>query len=743
MKTILSILMLMCLALPAQTPPATNSGAFPSFPDPPPRRRGTNVNRTAVPNLPAAGTVTQTDPAAATPVTIPTPTTPTPAPGEGVPAGSVATPGVVTPNVAAGSGAPAIAEEIMFPPKAINYTGADLGLILPKYSELINRSVLRSPAAEAPLKNTVFFVNHTPLTRSEAIQAYQAIFAMNGLAFVEVGEKFLRVVPTAEAVQQGQKPIVITRPEELPEMGQFVTYILQLKYVKPTEMGQILQPFQSGKFTGITAVEPQMLILRDFAENIKRMLEMVEKIDVGAPPEFESEVIPIMYAKAEEIAQALGALSGSGGSTATMGTRAAGGGPSGANTRPGMGNYNQNQGLGGIQSPNALGNTGTPSGGASFSDRINRIVNNAARMSATGSGEFQIIGPNKIVADVRSNSLMVFASRDDMRTIKKIIGQLDVVLAQVLIETVILDVNLGDSYNMGVSYLQKKPTESGKFRGVGALNNVGFLNEGSFSGATNAIGSGFSYLGSFGQDLDVTLTAIADDRSVKVIQRPQIMTSHATAGSIFVGSTVPYVSSTYYGGGFGGGPSSSYQQLRVGINLTVTPYINKDGLVVMQIDEAIDELGAPVAIQGVGDVPSTVSRTLSAEIAVHDRQTIVLGGFIRTSGSEGKSGIPILKDIPLLGMLFSNTTRSKDRSELLVLMRPTVLRTPELASTHTREIKKHLPGIRAAEQESAKDEARRVEAADRKLGPVPHENGTNQPAAGRDAQGFLPNPGQP
>lgn len=634
----------------------------------------------------------------------------------------------------------------MFQPKTINYVGADLGMILQKYSELINRSVLRSPAAEGPLKAAVFFVNQTPLTRSEAIQAYQAIFAMNGLAFVEVGEKFLRVVPTAEAPAQAQKPMIINHPDELPEMGQFVTYIVQLKHVKPSEVGQTLVPFQSGKFGGITAIEPQMLVLRDFAENIKRMLEMVEKVDVGVPSEFESEVIPIKFAKAEEIAQALSALSGSGGSTATMGQRSTGG-TSGVGTRPGLGGYNQNQ-PGGIQTPGTLGNTtGTPSSTGSFSDRINRIVSNAARMSASGAGEFQIIGPNKIVADVRSNSLMVFASREDMKTIKKIIGQLDVVLAQVLIETVIMDVSLSDSSDIGLSYLQKRPSTAGDFTGIGGINNVGFLNRNNFSALTNgaaALGSGFSYFGSFGQDLDVTLTAIAGNSSVKVIQKPRIMTSHATAGTIFIGSTVPYVSSTYYGGGFGGGPSSSYQQLRVGINLSVTPYINQDGLVVMQIDEAIDELGEPVPITGVGDVPSTVSRTLTAEVAVQDRETIVLGGFIRTSGSDGKSGVPFLKDIPLLGPLFSSTSKSRTRSELIVLMRPTVLRTPEIAAAHTANEKARLPGIRYAERESELDEEKRVKKANDILGTEGQSNGTAPAKPGgeptRDPQGFLPPP---
>ena len=387
--------------------------------------------------------------------------------------------------------------------------------------------------------------------------------------------------------------------------------------------------------------------------------------------------------------------------------------------------------------------SGTPSSTSSFSDRINQIISRAAKTS--GSGEFQIIGPNKIVADVRSNSLMVFASRPDMITIKKIINQLDVVLAQVLIETIILDVTLTDGQSLGLSYLQKTPTTAGKFTGIGAINNTGFLTDGAFSALTNGSGGlpgGFSYLSHFGNDLDVTLSAVASDSNVKVVQKPRIMTSHATAASVFIGSTVPYVSGTYYGGGYGGG-GNSYQQLRVGINLTVTPYINQDGLVVMKIEEAIDEISGSVAITGVGDVPTTTSRTLSAEVAVGDRETIVLGGFIRSSGTENKSGVPFLKDVPLLGPLFSSNSKNKTRNELLVLMRPTVLRTPAVAAAHTDVEKSRLPGIRQAEAESEADETRRVNKADKKLGTVPPATATTpqgQTPPARDKSGFLPVP---
>src|SRR5262249_48186027 len=130
------------------------------------------------------------------------------------------------------------------------------------------------------------------------------------------------------------------------------------------------------------------------------------------------------------------------------------------------------------------GTTGTsPFGGGalggnrttSFNDRLNQIVRRAAT-----SGEFQILGNNKIIADERTNSLLVFASKQDMDVIKDIVSKLDVVLAQVLIEAIVMEVTLDDTLNVGVSYLQRSQSRAGDFSGIGAIKNGTFLDKQNF-----------------------------------------------------------------------------------------------------------------------------------------------------------------------------------------------------------------------------------------------------------------------
>ena len=336
----------------------------------------------------------------------------------------------------------------------------------------------------------------------------------------------------------------------------------------------------------------------------------------------------------------------------------------------------------------------------------------------------QVFGQAKIIADQRSNALLVFATKSDMVNIKNVINQLDVLLAQVLIEAVILDVSLNKAFNFSVSAAQNPLiNNSQSLAGAGGFNNssgspfMQFLTNAttsSSSSATNfantlASGGSLSYFGNIGPTWDIAMSALQSDSTANVIQKPRIQTSQAKAATFFVGQTVPYVTGTYYGGGYSGGNSSQYSQLSVGVELDVTPFINPDGLVVMDINQEIDDISGYTLIDN-NKVPTTTKRTLSSEIAVRDQDTIILGGFVRDDKSKSKSGVPLLSDIPLLGNLFTSRSDTKDREELLVLMRPTVLKTPEAASHQTIKEEQRLPGISSAQAEQAEYERSLIDA---------------------------------
>jgi general secretion pathway protein D len=594
----------------------------------------------------------------------------------------------------------------------------------------------------------IILKTQTPLTKREAIQAFDSVLALNGISMLNMGDKFVKAVPVAQANQEGV-PFSKLESGMLPDLGQYVTHIIQLTNARPSEMVQVLQPFAKIPNSILPVDSSQILVLRDYTENVKRMLELIKQVDVAVPSEFVDEVIPIKYALASEIASALNALSsGGGGATVGGGTTGGtsgsrGGRAFGTGGPAGMGGMGSSGYRSGMNQPgmNPMGTTGTMGAGATgtggtFSDRLQQIIR-----KASVSGEIVVLGQTKIISDERTNSLLIYASREDMKTIKSIIEKLDVVLAQVLIESVIIEVSIGDTKDFGFSYLAP-PHGSGNYTGAGAiLNNANFRNPSDIiSGSTNAISGGFSYFGRWGNDLEFAVRAVATDNRAKIIQRPRIQTSHAVEANLFVGESRPYPTGTSYGGY--AGSYSSIQQLQIGVTLSVTPLINPDGLVVMDIHQTIESYNGFVKIDNIGEVPITTRKEAMAKVAVRDRDTIIVGGLIENSSSKSGSGVPYLMDIPLIGFFFRSTGAKANRNELIVLIRPTVLPTPEVAAITAMSEKHKMPGVRRAELEERDDEARRLKLVDEELRafePLPPTDSA-QPAPGGQPQTAAPAP---
>jgi general secretion pathway protein D len=206
----------------------------------------------------------------------------------------------------------------------------------------------------------------------------------------------------------------------------------------------------------------------------------------------------------------------------------------------------------------------------------------------------------------------------------------------------------------------------------------------------------------------VAINLIASDNRANIMQRPRIQTSHAVPGTFFIGDSVPYASTDYGGYGYGGVSGynrSSVQYLEVGTTLDVTPFITPDGLVVLDIVQEISSFDGFEQITTDTKGPKSSTKSASATLSIRDGDTILLGGYISESKSKTKSGVPVLKDIPLLGTLFRSKSTDNSRSELVILLHVTVLKTPADAGIQAQAEKSAT--IRAAEREFADDELKR------------------------------------
>ena len=658
-------------------------------------------------------------------------------------------------------GAP-LAMDVVIPMADLQLVNMPIEQFLKIYADYVNRTILRQSAL--PNLN-VTLEAQTPLTVEEAIQAMDSVLSLNGYTTIPVGEKFITFVPSANALQEGAAFSTITAAEELPEANQFITHISQLKHILPSEAVPMLTPMAKNP-AGIVALDvSKTLVLRDNSSNIKRMLELLQRIDIKPDEDFKLKVIPIRYGKVEEIYASMQELiTGSGG-----GARPS---SSSSRTSPNSRTSSTSRTSSSRVSPQQNRTSSASNNSSSFRSRLQSIVNRAS------GGDIQILENARIVPDYRSNSLIIFANDRDMAKIDEIVAQVDSILAQVLIEAIIVNVTLSDGMDTGVNILMNEAKGnnpqyiSGSINGGPSTINIpspsvpnnpgqgGFVAEGGGNGGANtvaeaagsAVGTfsstmlsgGFSYLSRYENGLDFAMSALAQNSSAKVMQTPRIQTSHAVPATFFNGEQVPYQGSSGYGGfnsgygGFNSGFNSGFggitQFLNVGITLDVTPYITPDDLVVMEIAQTISELEGFVDMgggqtDGAGmKAPQTTEREASSTISVKDGDTILLGGFIRSAKTDTESGVPFLKDVPLLGNLFKNNSKTSKRSELLVLIRPTILDTPEEAALMSQKERKRLPGVREAEAEFTEDERKRMQRVERKLGNRA-EGQTKKPAA--------------
>jgi general secretion pathway protein D len=763
--------------------PATNAApsfpAFPSFPEPPARRSQANPvppaeNATAAPAqnqgnlpLPAPGAAVIPGntppepvtglPGAAQPVPVPGAPgrTAIPMPGQAGATNLVSAEDQALLNTTPGGMPdpvnPALSADEVIPGGTLMLQGMPLDQYMDLYSLYSGRTILRPYALPAPQGLTL--KAQTDLTRREVVQAMDGVLALNQITMIPVGDKFVKAVPSSVADKEGME-ISTTPASQLPFAEQFLTRIVKLKTAKPSELAPTLQALSKTP-TAVTPIDSnQTLILRDYASNLRRMLEVIEKVDIMPESDFTLEVIPIKYGKVQDIYSTMNALiSGAGGGATTggaaattagagafgnrsgafggmgaggmggMGSRFGGmGNTGGTGSRYGSGSYGGNRygGSGGSYYPQEMPTEvtpqqvvpGQPSAGAAQSDfnrRLNQIVNRAA-----GTGEeVRILEGAQIVPDERANQLLIFANKRDMSMITNIVSKVDVMLAQVLIEAVILEVKVGDTMRLGVSAAQQPKQWGQDFSGAGAINN-GQL----FSSLTNfpaGSPSGFSYFGTIGDDFDVAITALASDSEINIVSRPRIQTSHAIPGSFFIGETVPYVTGSYDYGFVGSGVQSRsiINEKDVGLDLGVTPFITPEGMVVMEISQTFQQRGQDVIIDG-NPIPLVNTRAASAVLTVRNGDLIMLGGFISESKSKSKSGVPFLKDIPGLGVLFRSSNKSNDRTELIILMRATVLDTPEEAAFLAQRERLQLPGVRRAEREFEESETKRLKKVEKK-----------------------------
>jgi len=302
-------------------------------------------------------------------------------------------------------------------------------------------------------------------------------------------------------------------------------------------------------------------------------------------------------------------------------------------------------------------------------------------------------GNIKVIADTDNNSILVLASQEDYRSIEAAIRQLDIAPRQVLIEATIAEVSLSDNLNYGVRwFLENSDWELGFNSPV----------------PTGASGEGLAFA-FFDQDSSVRafFDVLSANSSVKFLSTPQVMVLDNQTATIRVGDQIPVTTRSSQSTSNPDAPIVTEVQFRdTGTLLTVTPRINAGGQVTLEISQEVSLPGSTPAVGGGGNV-SIAQRTINSSVTVQSGQTVVLGGLILETTSEGRTGIPVLQNIPLLGNLFGNTTEDVFRTELIITVKPLVIRNSSEMREVTEDLRRQIS--RASEYERLVKESRSYE----------------------------------
>ncbi|MEM7400727.1 MAG: type II secretion system secretin GspD [Pseudomonadota bacterium] len=295
----------------------------------------------------------------------------------------------------------------------------------------------------------------------------------------------------------------------------------------------------------------------------------------------------------------------------------------------------------------------------------------------------------KIIADEENNALVVKATKEEYQDIEEAIKRLDISPLQVLLEATIVEVELTGDLEYGTQWFFRNNDIDGN-TGIGRLGDgVGGADAGLTGAVTNG---GFSYsLVDSGGIVRAVLSALAQDDKMQVLSSPSLMVLDNHTASINVGDQVPVRTSESTNTGTSDLVTSTIQFVETGVTLQVAPRVSQNGTVVMDIYQNI-RTANPTTSSAI-DSPTIDQREVSTSVSVPSGDTIVLGGLIQDTNSDGNIGVPGLRNLPVLGPLFGTTTKRSERTELLVLITPTAIRNAAEAREATLELREKLDGL--------------------------------------------------
>lgn len=465
------------------------------------------------------------------------------------------------------------------------------------------------------------------------------------------------------------------------------------------ELSRVMDLGDGGRGKGMVRVQPlnkmnAVLVVARSNQLLQRTASWIKRIDRGEGANANLKVYRVQHVEARQLAQMVNALlTGSGGGASasldnaglqlppgsrptvstTGGDRTSGG--TGGTTGGSLGGGSNPEAIAGDIDPNSIGQGNTSSNQAPSTPEPTG--------GGTGGGSGGALLPSlRITANTENNSLLIYADRKDMRIVEQAIAALDRPSEQVAIEATIAEVTLNNNLKYGVQFfLTSGDLGLGKDKGSGGLFNSG-TNE-----ILKRVVPGFNLLLGPEKEPRMILDALRAVTDVKIISTPSIVVRDNRIANLQVGDEVPITTRQVQGTTNPDAPIINNVEFRkTGVILRVRPRVTAGGIVNLEIAQEISS----VANQQPSLTPTIAQRKVESSVSVASGQTVLLGGLVSERGERGREGMPVLGDVPFLGDLFRSNTNKGSRTELIVLIRPQIIRDGHDAARIAEEMRGQL-----------------------------------------------------
>ncbi len=628
----------------------------------------------------------------------------------------------------------------------LNFVNADIDAVVRAISEITGRNFIVDPR----VKGTINITSARPVPRDIVYPTFLSALRLQGYAAIE-SDGVVKIVPEADAKQHGG---TVTRGPVSATGDRLVTQVTTLKYESAAQIVNILRPLITPNNTIAAYPNGNALVITDYADNLKRIDRIIASLD--QPPAGEPVLVPLRYASAIDLVTMLTKLTGDQGTAAPGGVPADAqqrvtiiadprsnsillraenparlarvkaliadldtpGRPGGnmfiiylrnaeaarvAQTLRSLlaGGSDVTQGL---PSSTLSGNNGTATGSMGTAP--------LASVASAVQGGAPALGPNAfaaggamIQADIANNALVIMAPEPVYNNLRAIVEKLDIRRAQVLVEALIVEVSADKAAEFGIQWQVLSGIGKSGVQGFGGTNfnpqntsptsNIitGSLNLSNLAQGLNAgILNGTVTIPGIGQiaNLAFLARALETQANANILSTPTLLMLDNEEAKIVVGQNVPFITGQYTTTAANPtvSPFQTIERKDVGITLRVRPQITEGGsvrLVVYQEVSRVESTNNPAGI-------ITDKRSIESSVAVEDGQIVVLGGLIQDQFTDNNSAVPLAGELPLIGALFRYNNRQRTKTNLMIFIKPTVVRGPTGAVEVTQDRYDYLIG---------------------------------------------------